>query len=132
MFNYIHKYYPKLKKKASMIKTTNENMKGNLSWYKSLQNKFDCVCLHVDDNRNYHLISQLDKNKLEILVNEECFFNCPYRKQHYELFDSQKGNKKCFYKEKLTNINDFCYIKTNEFNNLRKLQITNYKEEISN
>lgn len=92
--NYIRKKYPKLKQISSVIKTVQENGKGNVKFYKNLEKRFDRVVIHTDDNENFELLDKLDRNKIEILVNEPCRKNCAYKKIHFNLYANiQKGIK---------------------------------------
>ncbi len=82
---YIAARYPGIRQIASVIKTTVENGRGNIDYYKTLEKRFDRYVLHPDDNMNLRLIEQLDPSKVELLVNEECTLNYPNRARHYEI-----------------------------------------------
>lgn len=82
---HIRKKYPKLKQISSIIKVVEEDGKGKLDFYKNLQKRFDRVVIHVDDNKNFELLDNLDRSKIEILVNEPCRRNCAFRKKHYDI-----------------------------------------------
>ena len=45
--------------------------------------QIDKLLIHLDDNLNLNLLSQLDPDKVEVLVNKPCIVNCPNRKNHY-------------------------------------------------
>ncbi|WP_378957064.1 hypothetical protein [Pelosinus sp. sgz500959] len=81
---YISEKYSNIKIYASVIKTTIEDGKGNFHYYKLLEKNFDTYVIHPDDNFNHKLFEGLDLNKVEILLNERCFYGCLNRKQHYE------------------------------------------------
>ncbi len=81
---YIRKNYPKYKIIASICFT-----KTDIDFYKEMLDKYDIVVLHPDLNRNLEFISQLDTSRIEVLVNEDCSRNCPYRKQHYDLISQR-------------------------------------------
>ncbi len=77
MRQYIRTTYPKY----SVIASIGFNRK-DLEFYQWAQGLYDRVVLHPDLNRDYGLIAQLDPSKLEILVNEFCVANCPFRIEH--------------------------------------------------
>jgi len=81
---YITGKYPKLRQIVSVVKIATERGKGNTDYYRSLQNRYEGLVVHPDDNRNIDLLKTLNPDKVEILVNEECIFNCPVRKEHYD------------------------------------------------
>ena len=45
--------------------------------------KYNLFCISPSYNRDYGFINKLDSKKVEILLNEKCMKNCPYRKKHY-------------------------------------------------
>lgn len=91
---YIRNKYPQLKQISSVVKATMEDGKGKPEYYKQLEKKYDRVVIHPDDNFNPELLSQLDPQKAEILVNESCLINCPTRKQHYTLYSEYSKHLK--------------------------------------
>lgn len=84
--NYLHQNFPTLKQKVSVIKSDVERQKvRSAQWYNDLAQRYDIVVLQPDDNFNLELLSDLnDKKRFELLVNEACVRDCPYRKQHYD------------------------------------------------
>lgn len=85
LYQYIKKRYPKVKTVSSILKVTMEKGGGNLDYYKRLADLYDKVMLHPNDNDNYELLEKLeDKNKYEIIVNENCARQCAIRHKHYE------------------------------------------------
>jgi len=87
LFDYIKDKYPNLKTKSSILKVTNDlPHKRTASYYNSLTDRFDKVVLHPDDNKDYALIESLNNiNKIEVLLDERCTYNCSIRKHHYDL-----------------------------------------------
>lgn len=85
---YIKHIYPNIKICASVIKVEIEGGKGDISYYKHLESKFDRYVVHPDDNFNYELLTQLDKSKAEILLNEKCYVNCNRRSEHYNIISN--------------------------------------------
>lgn len=47
--------------------------------------KYDLVVLDYRDNKNFDFLEKIeDKDRIEILLDESCPKECPYRKQHYD------------------------------------------------
>ena len=90
LYDYIRDRHPGLKVTASIVKVTMEDGRGNADYYHALTSRFDSVMLHPDDGVDLDLLAQLDRDKTEILVNENCAANCTVRKQHYELMANQQ------------------------------------------
>jgi hypothetical protein len=90
LYDHIHREHPALKLTASIVKATVEDGKGNLDYYRKQSERFDSVMLHTDDNWNLDLLDRLDRDKIEILVNENCVRNCNVRAQHYNLMIEQQ------------------------------------------
>lgn len=84
--DYLRKNFPTLKQKVSVIKSDVERQRSrNAQWYNDLANRYDIVVLQPDDNFNLELLSDIrEKERFELLVNEACVRDCPYRKQHYD------------------------------------------------
>lgn len=77
--DYIRQNYPRYRLIASLC-----FCRKDLEFYKQAQKDYDLVVLHPDLNRDYAFIRRLDTSRLEVLVNEDCFYNCPNRLQHYK------------------------------------------------
>jgi len=90
LYGYIRERHPGLKLTASIVKVTLEDGRGEPDYYKGLAERFDSVMLHPDDVFDTALLGQLDRDKMEIIVNENCVLNCPVRKEHYELMARQQ------------------------------------------
>lgn len=82
--DYIEKSYPNIKINSSVIKVAVDDGVGKLEYYRSLEQEYNKYVVHPDDNFNSSLLSLLDKNKAEILLNERCTYMCLNRKNHYE------------------------------------------------
>lgn len=109
--NYIRKKYPKLNQISSVIKVIQENGRGNLNFYKNLEKRFDRVVIHVGDNENFELLDNLDRSKIEILVNEPCRRNCAYKKKHFAIYASiQKEKNIIQVMNELDNMTDHCKV----------------------
>ncbi|MFC1840023.1 hypothetical protein ACFL1N_10610 [Thermodesulfobacteriota bacterium] len=76
---------PGLKQICSIIKNFTENPDGNIEWYIKMQERFDRVAIHPDHVFDPDLLDKLDRDKAEILVNDECLYKCPNRKRHQTL-----------------------------------------------
>jgi len=79
MFNHVKKHFPNLKTVHSCIPNISD-----FEYLKDKQSQYDVVVLPPKSNRKYSLISKLDVDKLEILVNEYCLRDCSIREKHYE------------------------------------------------
>ena len=90
LYDYIHDRHPKLKLTSSIVKVTMEDGRGNADYYHALSERFDSVMLHPDDGFDLDLLAQLDRDKTEVLVNENCAADCTVRKEHYELMATQQ------------------------------------------
>ncbi len=85
LYEHVRTRHPGLKTVSSILKVTQEKGNGKLDYYLNLAKKYDKVMLHPNDNTNYELLAQLeDKDKYEILVNENCARQCPIRQLHYD------------------------------------------------
>lgn len=84
--NHIAQRYPNLKQIASVIKVTLDRGQGRPDYYHQLGQRFHRYVVHPDDGRNPKLLEQLEPEKAEILVNENCGPNCPHRARHYDGF----------------------------------------------
>ena len=91
LYDYIKKRYPDLKLKASIDKTVKEKKAGDEKWYRSLAERYDVVNIHTDDSINFDLLEKLsdDADKYEIILNEMCEVNCPYRRQEHLMFSQE-------------------------------------------
>ncbi|MGE5611098.1 MAG: hypothetical protein ACM359_17745 [Bacillota bacterium] len=84
--DYIARKYPAVRQIASVIKVTLENGRGRADYYRELAKRFHRYVIHPDDNRDPKLLDQLDRDKTEILVNENCVADCPTRAHHYDTY----------------------------------------------
>ncbi len=82
----ISQLYPQLRQVASIIKVTFDGGKGKPDYYRRLGDRFHRYVVHPDDCRDMRLMEQLDRDKAEIIVNENCVADCPAREHHYELY----------------------------------------------
>jgi hypothetical protein len=88
LFDYVRQRHPDLMLTASIIKVTEEERRGDVTYYRAAQERFDSVMMHPDDGFAYHLLDQLDRDKIEILVNEDCALRCPNRVNDYQVMAS--------------------------------------------
>jgi len=79
---HIKKKKPGLKQICSYEKALIENPQGDAGWYKMMQRQFDRVIIYPDHVFDLELLDQLDRDKTEIIVNDECAFRCQTRKRH--------------------------------------------------
>ncbi|MFC1495148.1 hypothetical protein ACFL6W_07705 [Thermodesulfobacteriota bacterium] len=85
MADYIRGKKPGLKLICSVVKAFIENPKGDIAWYKEMEERFDRVVIHTDHMFDLDLLDKLDRNKAEILITEECIYKCPNRASHQTL-----------------------------------------------
>ena len=80
--NYIRTKYPKYKIISSTTKRIVDKNKLN----DEMNKDYHLVVLDYDLNKDFdYLKTIVEKDKIEILVDELCKHNCPYRKKHYEI-----------------------------------------------
>lgn len=82
---YIARRYPKLRQIASVVKVVLENGQGRVDYYRELGRRFHRYVVHPDDSRDLKLMEQLERQKVEILLNENCVANCGNRARHYDV-----------------------------------------------
>lgn len=92
LIHHIKTKYSKADIKVSLIKVALENGVNNLEYYKNLEQFFYNYVVHPDDNLNFNLLKKLDRNKVEILLNERCTQNCPNRVEHYVNLSQEQAN----------------------------------------
>lgn len=83
---YIRKNFPKYKLIYSITGCGNTEFPftpKDIAFYKDKQDNFDCIVPRSDHNFDPGL-DQLDGDKLELLINEECVFNCPKYMEHFD------------------------------------------------
>ncbi len=95
LYDHVRTRHPGLMLTASIIKVTEELGRDNLDYYLSACDRFESVMLHPDDVRNLPLLEKLERDKIEIMVNENCARNCPNRIKDYEVMASmlRKGTE---------------------------------------
>jgi len=100
---YIRNYYPNLIIKSSIDRVVRDNGKNNIEYYINLLKQFDIVNIHTDDSLNIPLLKDLKEysNNLEIILNEPCQKNCPYRKLEHSYFSNVSFNKYLQYPESI-------------------------------
>lgn len=83
---YIREKYPMLKIYSSILNVVNQNGQGQKNFYSRASKEFDRVVLHPDDSFNIDFLETLEeKSSFEVIVNENCVRNCPYRKLHEDM-----------------------------------------------
>lgn len=84
--DYIRTQYPELMLSTSILRAVHEHGRGNPDYYTQLANTYDRVVLHPDDGLDPRIIEQIHpKEKIEVLVNENCIRNCQMREEHCDL-----------------------------------------------
>jgi hypothetical protein len=84
LHEYLRANYPGLKQTASIIKVAHAG-RGNLDYYLDHAKRFDSVMVHPDDGFDLEILDKLDRDRMEIMVNENCLYMCQNRAQHYDL-----------------------------------------------
>lgn len=83
---YIADKYPALPQVVSIIRVTLDRGQGRADYYRKLGERFHRYVVHPDDCRNPELLDQLDRDKAEIILNENCAIHCPSRPRHYDVY----------------------------------------------
>ncbi len=94
LFDHVKGRYPDLKLTASIIKVAVENGGGRRDYYEQQCERFDSVMLHPDDAFRLDLLADLDRETIEVIVNENCVHHCPIRPFHYKLMVEQYHERK--------------------------------------
>ncbi len=82
---HVRQRHPQLKLIASHARADHTGGQGQLDYYRSLEDRYDLIQIHPDDNLNLELLSQLDnRQRYEITVNDPCIRHCPDRKAHHQ------------------------------------------------
>ena len=80
---YIARRHPDLRQIASHVKVVLEGGKGNLSYYRDLEQRYFRYVVHRDDCYDLKVLDALSRDKVEILLNERCDPYCPLVGEHY-------------------------------------------------
>lgn len=83
LHEYITRNYPSIKIESSIIRTALSDVARTADYYNNLSKEFYKYVIHVDDNYNFLLLSEINKENAEIILNERCFNLCKIRKEHY-------------------------------------------------
>ncbi len=89
LYDHVRSRFPDLKLTASIVKVAVEGGQGKRDYYASQCQRFDSVMLHPDDAFRLDLLDDLDREKMEIIVNENCVRHCAIRPLHYEMMVRQ-------------------------------------------
>jgi len=83
---HIRKNYPKFKLIYSITGTKNTIFpfrRKDIDFYKDIATRYDWIVPRSDHNFDPGL-RELDKSQIELLINEECVFNCPEYTNHFD------------------------------------------------
>jgi hypothetical protein len=83
LHEYLRANHPSLKQTASVIKVARVG-RGNLDYYLDHAERFESVMVHPDDGFNLEILDKLDRDRMEIMVNENCPYMCQNRARHYD------------------------------------------------
>ncbi len=89
LYEHVRTKFPSLKLTASIVKVSVDDGEGKSSYYAKACERFDSVMLHPDDAFKPALLEKLDRDKIEIIVNENCVRHCSIRSLHYKLMVEQ-------------------------------------------
>lgn len=134
---YIRTKYPKYK----IISSTTKRITNKKNLEKEIKKDYYLVVLDYDLNKDIEYLNSIkEKNKIEILVDELCMHNCPYRKEHYKQFSisqlefSNQNSFVCNYSNIDNDNIDFNEISKNvnfitrdELEKYKKMGFINYK-----
>lgn len=80
--DYIRNKYPKY----NFISSTTKCLNNNEEILNELKKDYVLVCLPYNKNFDFQLLQNIPndlKSKVELLINEKCYINCPIRQKHY-------------------------------------------------
>ncbi|HBT96224.1 MAG TPA: hypothetical protein DEB25_00505 [Desulfobulbaceae bacterium] len=91
--DYIRDKYPRVSRTASTILSIIARKDRTIEHYQRLCDEYDKVVVgtthlfNTDKERSLDLkfIDQLDRDKIEIMVNDNCVFDCAFRARHHQL-----------------------------------------------
>lgn len=87
--NYIRMNYPKYK----IVSSTTKRIKDKAKINEEIEKNYHLVVLDYDLNHDFQYLKTIKKpEKVELLLDELCEENCPFRKKHYESFSSAQIN----------------------------------------
>ena len=124
--DYIREKYPYIEQTSSVIKPYYEYPKYDETpeYYNDLCNKFDRVCIRPENNTNKNFLKKLKyKNKIELMVNQLCFYKCPLSIMHYD--NSVKYSKDDVDAEKRIG---FCQKKVRDIKTIKEHLINNNEQ----
>ena len=86
--NYVRERYPKFTLIRSVINAYLDEViyrspEAMVSYFQEKMQFYDRVVVPSELNLRFDVLDQLDKSKLEFLVNNNCFWHCPFAIKHY-------------------------------------------------
>ncbi len=135
--DYIKSRYPKIGLISSVLKPVYERPKNqdNPEYYNKLCEIYDYVTLRPEvcfDNSFLKKIKK--KNKIEVIVNQPCIFNCPLTKLHYDFFAQVERGEKLRSedfcnkeKQKISSIYKTTLFSNDDMDRILKLGFNNFK-----
>jgi len=86
--DYVRERYPKYQLIRSVINSYLDEIiyrdsNAIVDYFEQKAQKYDRVVVPSELNLRFEILDQLDKTKLEFLVNNNCFWHCPYAIKHY-------------------------------------------------
>ncbi len=104
--DYIREKFPKIKLISSVLKPIYEieNFQDTPQYYNDLCKRFDRVTLRPELSFDYNFLKKLtNKDKIDLIVNQDCLPNCPLYRKHYDFYSEvERGIKQ--------RSEDFCHL----------------------
>lgn len=85
--DYIRKKYPKIKLESSLLRPTYEKQdySDTPKYYDDLCERFDKVMIRPELGQDFNFMKRIkNKEKIDILVNSNCVYKCPFSVSHYD------------------------------------------------
>ena len=93
LYNHIHLRYPDAKIHSSVLLPSTKIIEGKdfdeTKFYNEMLDKCEVVVLRPEYTKdNIDKLNKLlsDISRVEVLINQNCTYNCPYHRQHYNFF----------------------------------------------
>jgi collagenase-like PrtC family protease len=86
--DYVRERYPKYRRIRSVVNAYLDEViyrrPGEIvRYFEEKMRQYDRVVVPSELNLRFEILDQLDKSKLEFLVNNNCFWHCPFSRKHY-------------------------------------------------
>jgi hypothetical protein len=94
LLSYIKEYYPLYKTVFSITAHPGGKLPDPKAYYQALEKDYDVIVPKLEHNMEIDLYAN-DISKYELLINDDCLYNCPLWKQHFDAIaaENTKGTK---------------------------------------